>query len=209
MGQYAQSQGLSESIKKKFTIGADVYTDIWQGLPDGVESRTINQGATAFGMFNFQLGESITSFSIGLGIRNHNLYTNSKIDDFRGDTIVLTPIPDDVDYKRSKINLVYLDVPAEFKIRMENGFKVTVGFKVGWLIDSKEKYVGDIYGSTLGVKEKSKKIWHTESISYGPTFRIGYKFISLYGYYQISDVFKRNLGPEVAPISIGLTITPF
>lgn len=209
MGQYAQSQGLSESIKKKFTIGADVYTDIWQGLPDGVESRTINQGATAFGMFNFQLGESITSFSIGLGIRNHNLYTNSKIDDFRGDTIVLTPIPDDVDYKRSKINLVYLDVPAEFKIRMENGFKVTVGFKVGWLIDSKEKYVGDIYNTTLGVKEKSKKIWHTESISYGPTFRVGYKFISLYGYYQISDVFKRNLGPEVAPISIGLTITPF
>lgn len=209
MGQYTQAQGLSESIKKKFTVGADVYTDIWQGLPDGVESRTINQGATAFGMFNFQLGESITSFSIGLGIRNHNLYTNSKIDDFRGDTIVLTPIPDDVDYKRSKINLVYLDVPAEFKIRMENGFKVTVGFKVGWLIDSKEKYVGDIYGTTKGVKEKSKKIWHTESISYGPTFRVGYKFISLYGYYQISDAFKRNLGPEVAPISIGLTITPF
>lgn len=209
------SQGLSESVKKKFTVGVDVFTDIWLGAPDDIDLRTIHQGATAFGMFNFLLGgeESMTSFSIGLGIRNHNMYSNSRIDDIKADTINFTVIPGDADYKRSKINLVYLDLPVEFKMRFENGFKVTAGFKVGWIIDSKEKYVGDRYTTTatttIGVIEKDKRIWHLESISYGPTLRFGYKFISLYGYYQISNAFKRNLGPALHPISIGLTITPF
>ena len=221
IGHSAYSQGLSESIKKKFTVGVDVFTDIWQGAPDDIDLRTIHQGATAFGMFNFLLGgdESMTSFSIGLGIRNHNMYSNSRIDDIKGDTINFTAIPDDVVYKRSKINLVYLDLPVEFKIRFESGFKVTVGFKAGWIIDSKEKYVGDRYEEyygdqfdyerRVGVKEKTKEIRHLENFSYGPTLRVGYKFVSLYSYYQISDVFKRRLGPPVHPISVGLTITPF
>ena len=217
-GQLSYSQGISESIKKKFTVGVDVFTDIWQGAPDDIDLRTIHQGATAFGMFNFQLGEGLTSFSVGLGIRNHNMYSNSRIDNIKADTIHFTAVPNDVVYKKSKVNLVYLDLPVEFKIRFESGFKLTVGFKAGWSIDSKEKYKGDRYeeyhgsqfnGQRVGVMEKTKDIRHVETFSYGPTFRIGYKFVSLYGYYQISDVFKRNLGPAMHPISIGLTITPF
>jgi hypothetical protein len=209
IGQNSYSQGLSEAVKKKFTVGADFFTDIWQGAPSDIDLRTIHQGATAFGMFNFQLGESLTSFSVGLGIRNHNMYSNSRIDDVKADTIHFTAIPDGVIYRRSKINIVYLDLPVEFKVRFDNGFKVTVGFKAGWKIDSKEKYFGDRYDVRIGVKEKSKDIRQLEGFSYGPTLRIGYKFISLYSYYQISDVFKRNVGPELRPISVGLTITPF
>ena len=221
IGNSVYSQGLSESIKKKFTVGADVFTDIWVGAPDNIDLRTIQQGATVFGMFNFPLGgeESLTTFSIGLGVRSHNMYSNSRIDDIKADTINFTPIPDDVIYQRSKVNLVYLDLPVELKLRFKNGFKTTIGFKAGWAIDSKEKYVGDRYEeyygnqydytNRVGVNETTKDIRQLEKFSYGPTLRIGYKFISVYGYYQISSVFKRNLGPDMAPISIGLTITPF
>ena len=207
IGQSSFSQGLSESVKKKFTIGADFYSDIWSGVPANVDTRTINQGASVFGMLNFPLGEGMTSFSIGLGIRNHNMYSNSRIDDVKADTINFSPIPDSVIYRRSKMNLVYLDLPVEFKLRFKNGIKVTVGFKAGWLIDSKEKYYGDDYDARIGRKVKSKKIRNLENFSYGPTFRIGYKFISLYSYYQISDAFTRNLGPELRPFSVGLTLT--
>ena len=209
IGQSSFSQGLSESVKKKFTIGADFFTDIWYGVPDGVDTRTINQGATVFGMLNFPLGEGMTSFSIGLGIRNHNMYSDSRIMDVKADTITFTQIHDGVSYRRSKVNLVYLDLPVEFKIRFNSGFKVTVGFKAGWNIDSKTKYYGDDFDAPIGRKVKSKSIRHLESFSYGPTLRIGYKFVSLYSYYQISDAFTRNLGPELRPFSIGLTITPF
>lgn len=221
IGHSTYSQGLSESIKKKFTIGADVFTDIWIDTPDNIDLRTINQGATVFGMFNYQLGkkDGLTTFSVGVAIRNHNMYSNSRIDDIKADTINFTPIPDNVTYKRSKINLVYIDIPIEFKFKLENGFKAVVGFKVGWAINSKEKYVGDRYEeyygnqydytNKIGVKEKTKKIRQLEEFAYGPTLRLGYKFITVYGYYQISSIFKRNLGPDTMPISVGLTITPF
>ncbi len=209
LGQTVSAQVLSESAKRKITVGADIFTDIWLKSPDDIELRTIHQGATGFAMYNFQLGESMSSFSVGLGIRNHNIYSNARVEDVKADTIKMVPIPANVNYKRSKINLVYLDLPFEFKFRTESGFKVSAGFKVGWSIDSKEKYVGDLTSSGPKVKEKRKGISNLETWTYGATFRIGYKAFNLYTYYQINDFFEKGKGPELQPLSVGLTITPF
>lgn len=203
------AQIVSESAKRKITVGVDIFTDIWLNQPGGFDLRTIHQGATGFAMYNFQLAESKSDLSIGLGIRNHNIYTNARVDNVKGDTITMVPIPANVKYKRSKINLVYLDLPMEYKYRMNNGFKLGVGFKVGYLIDSKEKYVGSLVAGGPTVKIKNKGVKQLETYTYGPTLRIGYKSFNLFGYYQISNFFKHGLGPELAPLSIGLTITPF
>ena len=80
---------------------------------------------------------------------------------------------------------------------------------MGYLIDSKQKYKGDRYDEAVMVKEKTKTIRQLEDWSYGFTLRVGYKFVSLYGYYQISNIFQRGKGPEMNPISVGITITPF
>ncbi len=209
IGYSLNAQVLSESAKRKVTVGVDVFTDIWMKSPDGVNLRTIHQGATGFAMYNFQLAESISYLSIGLGIRNHNIYSDSRIEDVDGDTIKMIPIPANVNYKRSKINLVYLDLPIEFKMRFNSGFKLGIGFKGGWLIDSKEKYVGDKTSVGPKVKEKYKDISHLETYTYGATLRLGYKSFNLYAYYQFSEFFKKGLGPELQPLSVGLTITPF
>lgn len=212
----AMSQAISESAKKKFTVGADVFTDIWlyditsPYMDEFFELRTIQQGATGFMQYNMQIGKKeLASFAIGLGIRNHNMYSNSVIEDVKADTIKFVSIPSSVEYRKSKVNFTYIDLPIEIKLRWKNGFKLVPGFKVGYLIDSKQKYKGDRYDETIMVKEKSKTIRQVEDWSYGFTFRIGYKFITLYGYYQISDMFKNGLGPKINPISLGLTITPF
>ena len=227
-----ESQVLSEKAKKKFTVGVDVFTDIWQYkiedpyMPVGYSNRTINQGATAFFMYNFPLGESLSVFSAGLAIRSHNSYSNSVIINIKSSQIEFNIIDDlphpgrniPLAYERSKINLTYLDLPVEYKFRTEGGFKFGVGLKVGYLIDSKQKYVGewpvdfnfdaeDVQYNA--VHEKSKKINNLEKWSYGATVRIGYKFISAFGYYQFSNIFETRKGPEMFPISVGLTITPF
>jgi hypothetical protein len=227
-----ESQVLSEKTLKKFTVGVDVFTDLWQYkvdgqfLPQGYSSRTINQGATAFFMYNMQLGESLSVFSVGLAIRSHNSYSNSVIKNIKATEIVFDVIEDiphpdrsiPLAYKRSKINLTYLDLPIEFRYKAKGGFKVGVGFKVGYLIDSKQKYVGDWpvdfsfeeeevqYNE---VKQKWKKINHVEKWSYGVTLRVGYKFISVFGYYQFSKIFESARGPDMFPVSLGLTITSF
>lgn len=213
------AQVLSESAKRKVTVGADLFTDIWMYSVDGTflgsgfETRTINQGVNVFIMYNLQMGESQHSFSIGLGLRNHNMYSNSRVEDVKGDSIIFNVIPDagvnKVDYKRSKINLTYLEIPLEFKFRWESGFKFGVGFKGGYLVDSKEKYVGTRPATGTWEKVKNKDINYLEDFSFGATLRVGYKFISVFGYYQITKVFEVSRGPELYPISVGITITPF
>ena len=229
----SQSQDLSEKAKRMVTVGVDIFTDIWQVktedpfVPPNYSNRTINQGATAFIMYNLYFKEDgLSSFSIGLAIRSHNSYSNSVIVDIKSETIVFNVIEElphpnrsiPLSYKRSKLNLTYLDLPIEFKFRTEGGFKVGVGLKVGYMIDSKQKYVGewpvDFNFDTEEVRynavhEKSKKINQLEKWSYGATLRIGYKWFSVFGYYQFNNIFESGRGPEMQPISLGITITPF
>ena len=112
-------------------------------------------------------------------------------------------------YKRSKINLVYLDFPAELRFRFDNKWKLGIGFKLGIVIDSKTKYVGDITAIGPRVHQKSKKISSLEKYTFGPTLRLGYKWFNVFAYYQPARVFQRDLGPEFYPLSVGITLAPF
>jgi hypothetical protein len=202
------SQIISEDAKRKVTIGADIFTDIWQGKPADMELRTINQGVNIFATYNFQLGEGGNSvFAVGLGIDNHNMYSNTRIENVNADTVVFAPITED--YNRSKINLTYGSVPLEFKFKFSNGIKLGAGFKIRYLISSKDKYVGNLDAEGGRISIKRKTISATEDYSYGFTLRAGYKSFSLFGYYQISNIFQASRGPQMYPISVGLTITPF
>jgi hypothetical protein len=208
-GSLGYAQVISESAKRKVTVGVDVFTDIWQNKPDDMYIRTINQGANVFAMYNFQLANGPSTFGVGLGISNHNLYSHSRIDNIKADTIVFTPIPDDLAYRRTKINLTYLDIPFELKLRFKNEMKLGVGFKIGYLITSKEKYIGDTPEQATRVTIKTKNISELQSYAYGFTLRFGYKSVNLFGYYQISQIFNNDRGPELYPISVGITLTPF
>ncbi|MBZ0243721.1 MAG: PorT family protein [Bacteroidales bacterium] len=201
------AQIITDKTSKKFTVGFDFYTDILTQTPVDYDARTINQGFNVFGTYNFALGKSPHTFSLGLGIRSQNLYSNTAIADLNADTISFVPITNN--YKRSKINLVYLDFPAELRFKFDNKWKLGVGFKFGIVIDSKTKYVGDITAIGPRVHHKSKKINSLEKYTYGPTFRLGYKWFSVFAYYQPARVFKRDLGPEFYPLSVGVTLSPF
>ena len=202
------SQVISESAKRKVTIGFDLFTDIWQGQPSDMNTRTINQGFNVFAMYNFQIAESNAYFSLGVGLDNDNMYSNTRINNINADTIVFSPI-DEV-YSKSKINLTYISVPMELKFKFDNDMKLGVGFKIRYLASSKDKYTGDIPGDDTGRQTvKRKTINNLETYTYGFTLRVGYKSVNLFGYYQISDIFKRNKGPELYPISVGITLTPF
>jgi hypothetical protein len=202
------SQMLSESAKRKVTVGADIYTDIWMNVPSDIDLRTINQGANVFIMYNLQLSESNASFAFGLGFSNHNMFGDFIIPDVKADSIVLKPISSDVNYKKSKMALTSLDLPLELKLKLDNGVKFGVGFKIGWIISSKTKYKGDI--NDVEHKTKDLGINQLENFAYGATVRVGYKVVNLFCNYQISKVFQTGKGPDkLYPISVGLTITPF
>lgn len=202
------AQKISQTTIKRFSMGADIYTDIWLNKPDGIDTRTINQAASFFGMYNKPFGESNVSFAIGIGLGMHNLYTKGRIEDIKADTIVFVPIPDSISYKKYKLGLTYIDVPVELRLKTENKFRFAIGFKVGYLIDGKTKYKGNREDGQK-VVFKEKQVNQLENVRFGPTIRIGYDWFNLYAYYSVTKVFKKGKGPETYPLSVGITLLPF
>jgi len=204
------SQVVTEETKRRFTFGLDIFTDMWQDLPNTLEPQTINPGVNIFGSYNYMFGESNLSFSPGLGLSVHNLYSDSWLRN-TSDSLYFEFVPDTIDFKRSKLTMTYMDIPIEIRFKTESEFRVAVGFKFGFLIKAQTKFKGDDYIESTKdeVIIKKGKFDFVETTRYGFTGRIGYKWLNLWGYYQLSTVFTESKGPAMYPISIGITIIPF
>ncbi|NOR87751.1 MAG: outer membrane beta-barrel protein [Bacteroidales bacterium] len=214
MGLGAYAQPAAESTLKKFSIGYDLYTSIYLDMPTGVKTRTINQGANVFLMYNHLMGDDGFSFAGGVGITSENLYLkDAYIPNVKADSISFEPYPLGVDAKRYKLNVTYIDIPIEVRYVTENKMRFTLGMKFGFLIDSKDKYLGDAFdeNGTLGygTHEKHKTVNQLESTRYGVQARVGWKWVHIYGYYSLNKIFTANNGPQMYPISVGVTFMPF
>ncbi len=208
---FTQAQSLSESAMKKVTIGLDVFTDIWFNAPTNVDIRAVNPSANTYLTYNFTVGKSKNlTFGMGLGIGNHNMYSNDGvIENVKGDTIRYVPLDPALSMKRSKLSVTYLEVPLELRFKSHKGFKVSIGFKLGYLIDSKEKYVGNTVANGPLQVVKRKRLSQLNTFSYSPTFRVGYKSFNLFFSYALGPVFRVDHGPQLHPMSLGITLTPF
>jgi hypothetical protein len=210
------SQVVNEKTKKKISIGVGIYTDIMMKMPTGIDPRAINQGMTVFGTYNIPFGKSDYSFAIGLALSSHNIFGNFIVNS-TPDSTTFYPIPDSINYKKSKINVTYIEIPLEFRLKTKSKVSVGVGFKGGFPLSSSWKYVGDgpitttnfTLNATGKQRTKFMGIKNLEQFTYGPTLRIGYKWANVYGYYMISHLFTKNKGPEMYPISVGFVLMPF
>jgi hypothetical protein len=210
----AHSQVVNETTKKKFNIGFGMFNDFVLNVPSGIKTRAINQGVDLFALYNLPFGKSNFSFSIGLGLSAHNIYGNFTVNKV-GDTTKLEKIPDNVGYKRSKMTVVYLEIPLEFNLKTKSDVKITLGGKVGYNIGSHTKYVGNaidsMYMFNTGSKIRIKQagIPNLQQFSYGPTMRIGYKWIAVNCQYMLSTLFTKDHGPDMTLVSVGLVLVPY
>jgi len=211
-------QNSSTKITGKFSSGIDVFTDIWQGVPDSISVKPFNLGTSLYVLYGDQIGKSNLSYAIGLGITAHNLKSNALIEVDTSNNLSVSKfykIPskvngESISYKRNKLSVVYLDIPMELRYKTKNDMKFALGFKLGFLVGSHTKYKGDdLDGGTESHKIKQSDVKNLESMNYGITGRIGYKWINLTGYYSLANIFKKDKGPEVYPISIGIALRPF
>lgn len=214
IGFTVMAQPVAESTMKKVSVGYDVYTSIWMDMPTGIKTRTINQGANVFLMYNHLMGEKGFSVAGGLGVSSENLYLkNAYVPNIKSDSISFVDTPSGVDVKRSKLNVTYVDIPLEMRYVTKSKMRFTLGMKFGFLVDSKTKLVGDAFDSEgslgYGTKEKHKDVSQLESTRFGVQARFGYKWVHVYGYYSLNKLFLADKGPQTYPISIGVTFMPF
>lgn len=208
--------GSSQDFKKNFGAEMDIFTDIWLNLPADVDPRTLNQGVNVALMYDQPFEKSIVSFALGLGIGTNNLHSNSLLTVNSKGVSGFTPIPErtatklPLDYRQNKLSFTYLDLPMSLRFKFKEGFRFSAGFKVGLRIDAHTKYHGDeLETKSREVFIKEKELQNLQDWRYGVTASIGYKFVQFTGYYGISQIFDTNLGPDISPLSIGISLRPF
>lgn len=210
-------KGQETEFRSNLETKVDIFTDIWQNTPDVLEPATFNRGVNIYGMYNFPIKNTALNFQLGAGIGIHNLYHNNTLTKDENGVTVLGSIPDTLQngaatqIDNAKFSFGYLDVPLELHIETESALRAAVGFKVGLLINSLSKYKGDDYTSANGgdIKVKRKNLDNTNNLRYGPTLRLGYKWIDVFAYYSLVPVFEENNGPEMYPISVGISVVKF
>jgi len=199
---------VGETTIRRVSVGAEIYQDFWMNWPARMNVRAINQGFGTFITYNVPFGQSPLSFAIGAGIGCHNLYSNSTIDNIKADTITFSPIADSIDYKKSKLGLTYLDFPLELRFVAKNKVRFSVGVKLGYLLDAKTKYKGDDFNGEM-LTLKQRKVDNVDKFRFGPVVRFGYDWFQIMGYFSVTQIFDKGFGPELYPISVGITFMPF
>lgn len=219
---------LASSLKGD-RIVVDIFTDMWQGADDGISISSYSPGASFYGMYNLPFGKSKFGLGFGFGFGTHNMRSNAMpvaevvYDSINGNVetgnTVFQRIPGsvnttEIEYDINKLTLSYFDIPVELRYRKENekekAFRFYIGAKIGYLLNSHIKYKGIGFKSdNLGkdVKYKEYKVLNIEPLRYGLTLRVGYSYFNLFGYYSLSKIFKDDKGPEMYPISAGISIT--
>ena len=220
LAQTSRAQIVNEQTRKKFSIGVGMFTDIWNNRPYYTTSlgreyqfdtRDINQGFQALALYNMPFGKSNFGFSVGLGFRAENLYMKDAYLKSTRDSTYMVLAPDTIHVRRSKLAMPYLELPIEFFFKSKLKIVAAVGFKLGYMMPAHTKYVGENYNyyDPIEYRAKFREIQNLEEFSYGPTLRIGYRWIHAFCYYQISKIFTKNKGPDMYPISIGLLLLPY
>ncbi len=210
---YCQTSGKMFKKMPVDTFVVDIFTDIWRNKPDGFKNKLINPGVNIYAMGHIPFGKSKFKLTYGLGISIENLYPKLLLKKDSNNVSYFSHVPDNISYKKSKLNLVYADIPIELHFNSgkdgEPGFNFTIGAKIGMLLDAHTKYKGTNMTTSSGqVKTKERPVSNLEKIRYGITARVGYGKFYLFGFYSITPLFKKNNGPDMYPISVGLSFIP-
>jgi hypothetical protein len=193
-------------------------SDNWTGkVPDSVFNwiRGFHRGFNAHIMLD-QRFKSSPQFSVafGVGISTSNIYfknmtvgINSKTN-----TLPFTKV-DSVDhFKKYKLATSYLEIPIELRYTMDpynenKSFKLALGVKVGTLLSAhtKGKTLLDKNGKSINnytAKETGKGFFNSTRLA--ATARIGYGNFSLFGSYQLNNIFKDGVAAEMKLYQFGL-----
>lgn len=213
---FSQEEDTSMVIKKmandQFII--DLNYNTWLDAPGNVTIKPLSLGMNIYLMKPLVGKKSNFSIAAGLSLGSQNVNNNSVPYDSAGVTYFNSDTIDNINYKNNKFTTIYIDVPVELRLRTnqnskEKSFKISAGFKIGYLISSYTKYVGDDYRvSSSGdkVKFKEYRIKNILQYRYGVYARIGYGKFNLTGYYALTPLFEENKGPEIIPVSVGISI---
>jgi hypothetical protein len=193
------------------------YTQ-WAGRPDTVTTGGLPRSLNIYFMMAFPFRTNPHwSAAAGLGIGSDNIFFDKldvRIRDLNT-RIAFNNVSDTNHFKKYKLTTDYLEVPVELRYSTRPGddnrsVKFAIGAKIGLLLNSKTKgkTLQNAAGNTINEfreKEFSKKFFNGQRLV--GTARVGYGHFGIFATYQVSQVFKENMGPNVHPFTIGISLS--
>jgi hypothetical protein len=192
----------------------NLLSSTWLNAPEGVEMAPVSISSEFYYMFPLFGKNSNISMAAGLGVSCENYHNNSLPGLDSNDATVFTPHTGNHEYTKNKLSVSYIDIPLEFRFRTnpnekKRSFKISLGFRGGYLVADYIKYVGEDFRTNTGkiVKFKEYRIENLSKIRYGAFARIGYGKVNLICNYTLSQFFEKDKGPEMVPLTFGLSFT--
>jgi len=193
----------------------DVFHSFWMNLPGKVTSK-FNPGFNIAVLWDFKATKkSPISFGLGVGCTYHTQFSNALLRyDPESKTTKYYILPSIIGHKDSlKLNrMTYINcnIPLELRYRHKNGFKFTMGVRLGLVAEISQRYKGkNIEGN--GTEENFKSFLTTDrqKVNFDVYIRCGWKFVGVYYSYQVNKLFNEGKGPAVNPMSLGISLSLF
>ncbi len=193
----------------------DLNYESWINKPSNVTLKPYSSGINISYLDNFIGEHSNICLAAGLEISSNNFFIDAT-PELNAGVVTFVNIPYSINYKKNKLTTTYLEIPFELRFRTnkskreDKSFKIFLGFKVGYLISNHLKYKGDAFdGSGKKIKIKQYNIDNIEKYRYGVTARIGYGKFNITGFYPLTKLFEKDKGPDITPVSVGLSLFLF
>lgn len=202
-----------------FEIGINNYvnSDFKMDLAPENSFMDLNTGRSWNFNLNFieygiGLGTDKVGLVTGMGVEWNNYhFDNGNVitkDDNR--YIVGLDPPENASVQKAKLQTTYLTAPLLLEFQIPAGKKrvhISGGVVGGLKIGSKTKMIYTVNGNKQ--KDKVKDDFNLNSLRYGFTARVGYKFLKLHATYYPISLFESGKGPELYPFQVGLTLVSF
>jgi hypothetical protein len=187
-------------------------------------SRTVN----FYYQYPLRFGRSRFSFNPGIGVAlerwkfsNKNILYNPPEAVGTDPVEAYTLIPGSPIFypEIKKVMLItnYVEVPLEFRFDskpedISRSFNFAVGGRIGALFDSQQKVKWRENKDGPWKKAKDKENWGLSYLRYGVYTRVGIGAFNIFGFYNLSPLFKPGMGPDgtkMTTFTAGISLNGF
>ena len=160
---------------------------------------------------DFKLIRNYAGIVTGMGISLHRYHFNEKDIALTPDTIVTTIIPISANTRKHFLSSSYFTIPLLFEFNThqnpEKSFHIAAGVIGGYHIGSKAVSVTESAGEKTRLVVRDN--YNLSPFNLSATVRFGFGGLNLFATYGIIELFNKDKGPELFPISAGITLIGF
>jgi len=144
----------------------------------------------------------------GAGLEWNNYHFDNNINLMESESKQIFAVTEtEKEYYKNSLNVFHVNVPLMLELHVGEGLNLGVGVYGGVRLGAKTKQFYKENDNKF--KLKNKDDYQISPYNYGVTVRFGMKDYQLFANYSLMPFFKENRGPEMYPISVGITFPSF